>query len=468
MATILSTKIILRNDTAASWLKHNPVLLPAEFGVENDTGLFKIGDGKTPYNELRYAGGNTQPGALIGADGFTINQADDGTISLNKWGKEYHKWIEEGGYYVPVKVDENNHWVTGLVPKVAVNASGALELAWFQPSVSLEELTSMVQNLAHNIGQKTDEESAETVFGALNKLEAEQKKLTQIMLPLAGGTMTGDLILSDGSKAASENYVATSLQELVSSPVIGEKISTAIEENNLAIKAKYLPRKYEVVTKPLGSLVDYREKEIRVFCPKNTEWSQQNVGPTGDKNLHYMAFRAYAPENAVAFREDDAEVIADTTLYTFDNNKFAGVDEYGRKYSVAWLALARYDGTKWNYFGATSTKEKYIGWYYTVEWYDADGNIISSDQIRINLSNEDCHTGIEPYYMAKVVKQISVNGTLLETIGNKVEINAKAIVKESEEIGVRDDGILYVKRLNASKLFTDDTAEIVLNGGNAN
>ena len=73
MATILSTKIILRNDTAASWLKHNPVLLPAEFGVENDTGLFKIGDGKTPYNELRYAGGNTQPGALIGADGFTIN-----------------------------------------------------------------------------------------------------------------------------------------------------------------------------------------------------------------------------------------------------------------------------------------------------------------------------------------------------------------------------------------------------------
>ena len=55
MATVLSTKIILRNDTAASWLEHNPILLPGEFGIEWDTGLFKIGNGSSKYKDLPYA-----------------------------------------------------------------------------------------------------------------------------------------------------------------------------------------------------------------------------------------------------------------------------------------------------------------------------------------------------------------------------------------------------------------------------
>lgn len=57
MATkTLNTKIIMRNDTAAKWTEQNPVLLKGEFGVENDTNKFKIGDGTTAWNDLAYAG----------------------------------------------------------------------------------------------------------------------------------------------------------------------------------------------------------------------------------------------------------------------------------------------------------------------------------------------------------------------------------------------------------------------------
>lgn len=54
MAT-LNTKIVLRNDLAATWASVNPKLLAGETGVENDTGYFKIGDGEHLWNDLPYA-----------------------------------------------------------------------------------------------------------------------------------------------------------------------------------------------------------------------------------------------------------------------------------------------------------------------------------------------------------------------------------------------------------------------------
>lgn len=57
MATkTLNTRIIMRNDTAENWTTKNPTLSKGEFGVENDTNKFKIGDGTTAWKELAYAG----------------------------------------------------------------------------------------------------------------------------------------------------------------------------------------------------------------------------------------------------------------------------------------------------------------------------------------------------------------------------------------------------------------------------
>lgn len=57
MATkTLNTKIIMRNDTAENWTTKNPTLSKGEFGVENDTNKFKIGDGATAWKKLAYAG----------------------------------------------------------------------------------------------------------------------------------------------------------------------------------------------------------------------------------------------------------------------------------------------------------------------------------------------------------------------------------------------------------------------------
>ena len=175
------------------------------------------------------------------------------------------------------------------------------------------------------------------------------------------------------------------------------KVEAAINE--------HMVKKYEITSVPDGTLVDYRDKEIRIMCPMNTKWIKQAVGGTGNANMYYMGFKAYAPEGAVGFKEGDRGVIIDE-MFDF-NDDFAGTDEYGRNYSICWLALASYDANSdtWTYFGKNSSAEKYIGWDYIVEWYNADGIVIASDCVRINLSNENCHYSTKPYYVGGMMKE---------------------------------------------------------------
>ena len=162
----------------------------------------------------------------------------------------------------------------------------------------------------------------------------------------------------------------------------------------------YEARKYDISGTPVGTLVNYGEREIRVMVPADAEFTKQNVGTNGNPNMMYMTFRAYAPNGAVSFKEGDRGVIVDE-MHTFDGPA-SGIDEFGRRYSVCWLALASYDSATdvWNYFGKNSTDQKMIGWDYCVAWYDEFGIQIGYDAVRINLSNESCHYNNKPYYMA--------------------------------------------------------------------
>lgn len=173
--------------------------------------------------------------------------------------------------------------------------------------------------------------------------------------------------------------------------------------------------KYEISDTPYGTIVNYGEDEIRVMCPANAEFVKQNVGAGGDTNSYYMTFKTYVPnDNVVGYIEHLGDQVDAEILTKFST------DEHGRRYQPSWLALATYNETSdsWTYYGANSTESKYIGWDYQIDWYDANGVMIASDAVRINLSNEDCHNSIKPYYMNgyATVEQLdeleeSVNGS---------------------------------------------------------
>ena len=194
---------------------------------------------------IKDAAGNIEEvGSATLGDTKTI-ELEDGVLSLKNWGKEYYKWVdpvgeegEEGyvaGHHEKYVMAEGDTWPAGLEPKAATAADGTVVLAWYQPStVTIQGVSSAiasVQNtvteLTAGIGSAEDAAGAETVYGAINKVEEDNAANAEAIknlqdaqgdyLPLAGGTLTGALTLVDGSKAASETVVDTKIANAIGS-----------------------------------------------------------------------------------------------------------------------------------------------------------------------------------------------------------------------------------------------------------
>lgn len=60
MAEVINTTFKLKRGTAERWAAVNPILEQGEPGFVYDSNLLKIGDGKTPWNDLPYIQGKTE------------------------------------------------------------------------------------------------------------------------------------------------------------------------------------------------------------------------------------------------------------------------------------------------------------------------------------------------------------------------------------------------------------------------
>ena len=233
--------------------------------------------------------------------------------------------------------------------------------------------------------------------------------------------------------------------------VVNDKVETLVTEKVTEKVAELAETKdYEISHKPDGTLVDYRDKEIRVLCGADVKFELQNSGAGSEPNKYYIGFKAYAPDGAVSFKEDLAEIIADDEMYYFEDNEFAGVDAEGRKYSIVWLPVAVYENDAWRYYGAISKEEHYIGWYYSVQWFDANGKVVASDCIRINLANEECYSSITPFY---------VNGVVDAKVEEVVETKVETIVETKVDAAI--DGKVK-DAVDTAKEYTDSKiAEVI-------
>lgn len=442
--------IQLRRDTAANWEQFKHIIPAAgEPCFVIDKNILKIGDGVTEFKDLESING-----VKLSADEKSIVLKDN-VFKLAGFD------VAEIGAH-PVKTEDGIEWV---VP--STEAITTLQTAVADLKKNVEAVNTDIAGLKAIVG--TADGGSETL---LSRIEGLEKEVDTLISGFTGDDKVNTMmelieyIDTHGKEAADLAAGIKTLNELVGGSSVSDQILTAITASEKKSKALFEHAKYEIAHKPEGTLVDYRDKEIRVMVPAGHKWEKQTVGATGNANMYYMGFKAYAPEGAVSFKEGDRGVIIDE-MFDF-NGDFAGIDEFGRNYSICWLALASYDAKSdtWTYFGKNSTVNKYIGWTYCVEWYDANGVVIGSDSIRINLSNEACHSNIEPYYMNTFVKEVAVNGTLLDMIDGRVNVTIPEI-KGSDEIEVAEDGTLRIKAINFSKIVQDENEEIVLSGGGA-
>lgn len=313
--------------------------------------------------------------AVHGVDGETLEYNESGLIAVKALPIAKVTGLEDRLQAIEKATVESIN-VKGS-DEISVAEDGTLELA----AVPIEKVTDLegrLESLQTQINTIVNNPDTEGVINSINEFTQYVEEHGE----LAEG-FRADI---DANKKAIEDLVA-------------------VDETLIAKDEAYAVTKlvnYEISHKPVGTLVNYSDEEVRVMCPADTAWTLQQSGEGSDADKYYIGFKAYAPADAVSFKEDLAEIIADETMYYFEDNEFAGVDEYGRKYSIVWLPVAVHADGVWTYYGAKSTNEKYIGWHYSVEWFNADGVKIAADTIRINLSNEDCHNNSNPYYLGEL------------------------------------------------------------------
>lgn len=464
MATqTLKMRIQFRRDTTANWLLNKDVIPAAgEPCFDIDLGTLKIGNGVDTYEKLQSIGGVKVDGKSIILNGDVLELAGFDAAEI---GAQPRKTADGGIEWIVPSTDT----VDGLQSTVAGLQS---DVSGLQASVAtIQEIVSPSAEgsvpLLDRVVTLEDQMNGTGAGSVDAKIDA---KINEFATRVTDDGVVNTIqelvtyVAEHGSEVADMAADILTLQGLVGDTSVESQIEAMVRASEAKTAAMMKHIKYEVSSKPVGTLVNYGDKEIRVMIPAATSFALQNSGDNADANSYYIGFKAYAPDGAVSFKEDIAEIITDNTMYSFEGNDFAGIDTYGRKYSIIWLPVAQYADGAWTYYGAKSSVDRYIGWYYSVEWYDANGIKIASDCIRINLSNEDCHNNVEPFYMSGVVKNISVGGTLLEKIGDTVDIPVGAGLKASDEIEIAEDGSLKIKAISFDKLV-DGEMEIVLDGG---
>lgn len=344
-----NVRIQLKNDTSENWKNSTLVLLAGEFAVENDTGLFKIGNGTDVFSALPYANDAAQ---VV---------------------KEFNELKDKIGTIPDDKT------IIQLIEEAATSGG---PVAWDD----IENKPTKVSAFENDVNYLTEQSLSD--YATKTDLDVKQDKLA-----------TGYGIQIDENNTISWDGG----KELTARVDQHEADITTLKESQLTIntlKHRAALRKVEIGNVPAGTLVNYGQDEVRVMAPSDTVWTANR------ENKYYMSAKLFAPSNAKYFRESLAKDITDETYYEFENYEFSGIDEHGCKYSLVWLPMAEQSDEIWTYTGSLSAIDKgFLGWYWHANWYDENKNLIGSDIIRINLSNENCHNFEQPYYMIKYAQK---------------------------------------------------------------
>ena len=97
MATVYKTTFQLRRGKKEAWERNNPILANGEPGFVTDKNLLKIGDGVTPWNDLKYIGENGVFNAETHYDFPSIGSID--VIYKAQSEKKIYQWNPDGLRY---------------------------------------------------------------------------------------------------------------------------------------------------------------------------------------------------------------------------------------------------------------------------------------------------------------------------------------------------------------------------------
>ncbi len=504
----------------------------------------EVGSAAKAFIIANAAGDLLEVGSATLGDDKTITLGEGGVLALKNWGVQYYKWIEgetEGeGEHVLVQVSESNPWMAGLEPKVSTATDGTLEIAWYQPStLTVEGVSSIVNtmqqtvnNLVNVIGDAEDTAGENTLYGEIAALKAKDEELEGAhadYLPIAGGTMSGDIILPDGAKAASETVVDTKIAAAIGSaghlkreivaalPAVEDADADTIYMVKVEGKEEYqefilVGDNFELIGNTAVDLTPYAQKvagavegniatlaadgsyadsglaaqevadhldntEIHITADERTAWNTAAEQAEANKEA-IEALPEVSAEDAEKLAALPAISTIGEGLELGENGTLSAVpyelpaasaDELGGIKIGNGLEIAD---------GVASVK---------VNVANANGLSVDASGLAFGLATEDTAGAMSAEQYVKLANiaagaQVNaVNGMLIGEEAAEIDENKMivlpfataekpGVVKSSEAdngILVAEDGTMSVNRISTSKLFVPEGEELVLNGGTA-
>ena len=545
-AALDSTSVWYSYDLMAAYAKGGQFAVDAGVAVTSYVGqiLTLVDETKniaTAYVIMDAAGTLQEVGAKTLGDEKTISLTN-GILGLKNWGKEYYAWIEpvgeEGedgyiaGHHQKQVVDVDHPWLAGLEPKATAATDGTIEIAWYQPStVTIQGVSSAittvqntVANLSAGIGSAEDEAGAKTVYGAINEIKKENGELEQVvadMLPLAGGTMTGDITMKDGSIAASEIVVDTKIAAAIGSAghlkrEIVDEIPDATTAdvdtiymvlNQAGDYNEYIKvnDKMELIGSTQVDLASYMKK-VEGATANNFAMLNAN-GEVVDGALNASSF--VSASNFETYKEEVVDALAEKVAS--DDETYASLVSNAEKlanlptFSSVGTGLKIVDGVlnaseqyelpiaSDSVLGGVMVDNKTIRTttegVLSVQVVAENGLSIDDNGIILaaaTTSSAGAMTAEQATKLANIATGAQINvieGALLGPAGEEVDIDGNkklvlpiagvlpGLVKSSDEdnkIKVETDGTMSLNRVSTDKLYIPEDSELVLNGGSAN
>lgn len=422
--------------------------------------------------------------ATLGDDKTISLDTENGVLSLKNWGVEYYKWVDAtgddpedpdyvAGHHEKQVVDETHPWIAGLEPKAIAGADGTFEIAWYQPSATT------VEGLSSTVG--TLQTSVNEINSALGDAATEGTIRHDIAgkLDLAGGTMTGDIILTDGGKAISDTAVANliaSAGHLVRSvvdelPEAGEADADTIYMVKDATATGDQYKEFMLID---GALVQIGDTSVDLEPYAKTDAVEAVAGDlsthTADTDIHITAEERTAWNAKLDAEEGKVLVPAEdaTKLSGLANIKSVGdgltLDaETGALASVAKpaseVAAEIADDTT-----IKAEEGKLVAQLATA---DNAGIISAEDFTKI----QNIEAGAQVNKIEKIMLGDEEAEITEKTITLPIATGALlGLVKGSDEdnkIRVEEDGTMVVNRISAMKIYVDAEDELILSGGGA-
>jgi len=203
-ATTVPVKMAQRRDTAANWTSANPTLLAGEIGIESDTSKIKLGTGSTAWTSLSYT-----PWSQVSTYPFVnADIASGAAIAYSKLATLTSGNIVLGSSAnvatstaVTGDVTISNTGVTAIASGVIVNADINASAAIADTKLATIATAGKVSNSATTA---TDANTASAIVArdasgnfTAGTITAALTGTASNNLPLAGGTLTGNVILDN-------------------------------------------------------------------------------------------------------------------------------------------------------------------------------------------------------------------------------------------------------------------------------